>query len=144
MNITLEIRPKDSSTWIDVHNRYGMSLSDGSLSRLMTPAPNKEPIKNANAVTDGSSVVGGIGVKAERTVNLEVHFTAPDQTTFLQRYAAFCSDILDVGAFDLRTSVQTGVVYHFIYLDCTQFSQFHLELAKFTLSLVEPRPDVRQ
>lgn len=142
MNITLEIRPKDL-TWIDVHEEYGMSLSDGSLSRLMTPAPNKEPIKNANAVTHGSSIVGGIGKKNERTVNLEVHFTAPDQTTFLQRYAAFCSDILDVGAFDLRTSVQPGVVYHFIYLDCTQFSQFHLELAKFTLSLIEPNPSNR-
>lgn len=144
MNITLEIRPKDSSTWIDVHEEYGMSLSDGSLSKLLTPAPNKEPIKNANAVTDGSSVVGGIGVKAERTVNLEVHFTAPDQSTFLSRYADFCSDVLDKGAFDLKTSIQDGVVYHFIYLDCQQFSQFHLELAKFTLSLVEPRPDVRQ
>ena len=144
MNITLEIRPKGINAWIDVHEQYGMSLSQGSLSKLMTPAPNKEPIKNTNAVTNGSSVVGGIGAKAERTVNLEVHFTAPDRSTFLSRYSAFCSDILNVGAFDLRTNVQNGVVYHFIYLDCQQFSQFNLRLAKFTLSLLEPRPDVRQ
>lgn len=121
-----------------------MSLSHGSLSKLMTPAPNKEPIKNVNAVTNGSSVVGGIGVKAERTVNLEVHFTAPNQVTFLSRYSSFCSDVLNVGAFDLKTSVQgDDVIYHFIYLDCQQFSQFNLRLAKFTLSLVEPNPSNR-
>ena len=141
--ITLMIKPQGTSTWKNARTEWGMSLSDGSLSKLLTPAPNKEPIKNANAITDGSSVVGGIGVKAERTVNLEVHFIAPDQSTFLSRYAAFCSDVLDKGAFDLKTSVQDGVVYHFIYLDCQQFSQFHLELAKFTLSLVEPNPSNR-
>jgi len=132
----LIITPKGGSP-IDAHSRFGMSLSDGSLAKLLTPAPNKEPIKNTNVAMDGSSIVSRRHYKAERTVNLEVHIIAPDASTFLSRYADFCSSVLDVGAFEMETEVGT---FNFIYLDCQQFSQFHLELAKFTLSLLEPNP----
>ena len=42
--ITLMIKPQGTSTWKNARTEWGMSLSDGSLSKLLTPAPNKEPI----------------------------------------------------------------------------------------------------
>lgn len=127
----------------DAYTAYGMSLEDGGLARLMTPAPNKQPVSNKNVVTDGASVVGvTVGCKDERTVSIPFHIIAADQSDFLTKYAALCA-VLDNGIVSISTRWQPNVVYHFIYIDCQQYQQFIVGMAKFTLSLYEPNPSNR-
>lgn len=128
---------------VDTYTAYGMSLEDGGLERLMTPAPNKQPVTNKNVVTDGAGVVDvTVGHKDERTVSVPFHIIAADQSDFLTKYAAFCA-VLNNGNLAIRTKWQPNVVYHFIYIDCQQYQQFIGGMAKFTLSLYEPNPSNR-
>ena len=60
----------------------------------------------------------------------------------LQRYGDFC-EVLRGGVLEIQTKYQPGVYYRFIYLSCTQFSQFIGQLAKFSLKLSEPDPTNR-
>lgn len=138
----LFIRATGGGEFEDAYDTYGLSLNEEGLSRLMTPAPLKEPVSNKNVITHGASILQSSLVKDVRQVSLGMHISAPDKTTFLSRYASFCQ-LLDNGFIDIKTKYQEGVVYHFIYLDCTQFSEFNRELAKFTLSLEEPHPESR-
>ena len=127
----------------DAYTAYGMSLEDGGLERLMTPAPNKQPVTNKNVVTDGASVVGvTVGCKDERTLSIPFHIIAADQSDFLTKYAALCA-VLDNGIVSISTRWQPNVVYHFIYIDCQQYQQFINGMAKFMLSLYEPNPSNR-
>ena len=126
----------------DAYTTWGLSLDETGLSKLMTPGPHKEPVQNKNMAMNGTHIVGGVAYKDVRTVSLPVHITAPNKSTFLSRYASFCAE-LDTGRLDISTKYEPGKVYHFIYEDCQQFSEFMLEMAKFTLSLTEPDPSNR-
>jgi len=123
----------------DAYTTWGLSLEETGLSKLMTPAPHKEPVQNKNMAMNGTKIVGAVNLKDVRTVSLPVHITAPNKSAFLIRYASFCAE-LDTGRLDISTKYEPGKVYHFIYEDCQQFSEFMLEMAKFTLSLTEPDP----
>ena len=125
----------------DAYTAYGMSLEDGGLARLMTPAPNKQPVVNKNATAHGSAVVAA-GYKDERTVSVPFHIVAADQSDFLTKYAALCA-VLDYGYLAIKTKWQPNVVYNFQYIDCQQYQQFIGGMAKFTLSLYEYNPNVR-
>ena len=144
--------------WEDMHERYGISFTEKSLSLLMTPAPNKEAIENKSRLEHGKRVVRKQQYvkKDERNVDLEMHLTASGKDEFWSRYNAFCEDFLDKGFFDIAVShvksddgvTITGVsgklkVFRMTYLSCLQFSEFIQELAKFTLRLNEPDPDNR-
>lgn len=127
---------------VDAYDSYGLSLSDGALSALMTPAPNKSLIESSYRKQPGKKVIVRDVVSDSRELNLEVHITAPDKATFYQRYAGFCSE-LSKGLLVIKTSFQPGVYYRLIYLSCTQFSQFIQQMAKFSLKLSEPDPTNR-
>ena len=133
---------KKGGDWEDAYNVYGLSLSETGLSRLMTPAPNKSAVTNKNVISHGASVVQDTFYKDVRQVSLEVHITARTKQQFFERYAAFCA-VLDLGYIRLYTKYQPNVVYHFLYVDCTQFAEYQREMAKFTLTLEEPHPEVR-
>lgn len=126
----------------DAYEEYGLSLSDGALSALMTPAPNKSLIESAYRKLPGKKVIPKDVVQDSREMNLEVHITAPDRSTFYQRYGDFCNE-LKKGVLEIRTSFQPTVYYRCIYLSCTQFSQFVQQMAKFSLKLSEPDPTNR-
>lgn len=135
--------PGTNNQFVDAYTSFGMSLEDGGLARLMTPAPNKQPVANKNVVTDGASVVGvTIGCKDERTISVPFHVIASDQEDFILKYAALCA-VLDSGYLAIKTKWQPNVVYNFIYIDCQQYQQFIGGMAKFTLSLYEPDPTNR-
>ena len=139
----LHIKTASINGWVDAFDTWGLSLSETGLSRLMTPAPNKSAVTNKNIISHGASVVQNTFYKDVRQISLEVHITAPTKEDFMDRYAAFCAQVLDAGYIRMKTKYQTGVVYHFLYLDCTQFAEYGRRMAKFTLTLEEPHPEVR-
>lgn len=128
--------------WVDAYETWGVSLEAGALSRLMTPAPKKDPVTNKNVISNGVSIVQSQFYWDVRSVSLEMHITAPDRTAFIERYEQFCEEVLAPGILHIKTTYQPNRVYNMRYVDCEQFSQFHLQVAKFTLSLEEPRPDI--
>lgn len=130
--------------WADAYLRYGLSLEDGALAALMAPAPNKKPANVTPRSGHGTAYDGStIGYKAERNISLDVHITATNKSDYIEKYALFCSEVLDCGYIQLRTSEQPNVIYHLLYDACQQFSHFLSGMAKFTLSLTEPHPDIR-
>lgn len=134
-----------TSQWLDAYERYGMFFTQTSLSKLMTPAPNKAAIENKSRRKDGKSVVRKsiYTKKDDRDVDLEMHITAPSESEFWRRYDLFCTEILDRGFFDICTKFCPTKVFRMTYLSCTQFSEFVQQLGKFTLRLNEPDPSDR-
>ena len=146
-------RQDATKQWVDVWLRYGISFSDVSLSRLMTPAPNKAAVENKSRLQHGKRVARNAGYvrKDERDVSLEMHLSAPDRATFWRRYQAFCHEFLDNGFFDIKhrdityveDDEEKAMVFRMTYVSCDEFSEFQQQLAKFTLSLNEPDPTNR-
>lgn len=126
----------------DAYDSFGLSLTDGALSALMTPPPIKELIESTYRKRPGKVVIPKDVVLDSRDLNLEMHITAPNRTSFLSRYNSFCNE-LKGGVLVINTSFQPGVYYRMIYVSCTQFSQFIGQLAKFSLKLNEPDPTNR-
>ena len=132
-----------TSEWVDAWERYGIGLEDGALSNLIAPAPHKKPTSNSNALVSGiSCLVETLGMKDSRSVSLEIHLCASGRSEFLSKFSLFCSEVLDCGYFMLKTSYIPGTVYHMIYQDCQPFQEYNLRMAKFTLSLLEPHPEI--
>ena len=129
----------------DAYNTWGVSLTQESLSALMTPPPLKDWITNDVRNEDGVRYIQGTNVpkKNERALTLTMHITAPDETTFFLRYAAFCSEVLDTGLLTIRTQYQPNTYYRCVYKSCSQFTQFVRQMATFGLSLVEIDPTNR-
>lgn len=127
----------------DAYLTWGIFLDETALSTLMTPAPNKEFISNKYRSKDGKTVIKHNPRLDEREITLPFNMTAKDSDTFMTNYARFCEDVLAKGELVIRTQFQPNVWYRFIYLSCTQFSQFIQEMAKFSLKLNEPDPSDR-
>lgn len=138
-----ELYFRRGSEWVDAYEVYGVSMGTEGLSKLMTPAPHKEPVQNRNMAMDGTSIVGGVGYKDVRTLSLPMHLTAVSREVFLKRYSMFCSEILDAGWVHVKTKWQPGVVYHLRYVDCQPFREYGMRMAKYTLSMEEPNPNNR-
>jgi len=145
----LYIRTSANGEWLDAYDTWGLSLSETGISRLMTPAPHKNPVSNSNVISHGRAIMQGTLVFDVRQVSLEVHITAKAgnghtaKENFLSRYSEFCQNVLYAGYIEMKLAIQPSVIYKFIYLDCTQFSEFRMEMAKFTLTLEEPNPNDR-
>jgi len=139
------IRVVGSEEWIDLYDTYGISLDETSLSKLMTPAPNKQPTENSSDIMNGKRLNREPGNvrKDERNVQLTINIHARNKDEFLRLYGRFCNEVLDNGYFDLRSCYNPGMIYRMTYVDCQQFSEFMLELGKFTLTLNEPDPTNR-
>lgn len=133
----------DGSGWVDAYLRYGLSLEDGARSKIMAPAPAKNPTSANSVLQDGVAYEGAsIGCADKHSFSFDVHITAPDEETFLQRYALFCNEVLRGQYFQLRISAMPTVVRHLLYDGCEPFQEYNLEMAKFTLSVTEPHPEI--
>ena len=139
------VRAGVTQVWVDAFDRYGISLDETGVSKLMTPAPNKEIVENKSDLEDGKRVVRDSSDvrKDERNFNLILNITAPNQDEFIARYARLCSEVLDKGFMDFYTPYCPHTVYRLTFLDCNQFSEFDRRVGKFTLSLNEPDPTNR-
>lgn len=125
----------------DAYETWGVSLSEGALTALLTPPTMKDAIVNDSRKQDGKQVYN-IAKVASRQVSLELHFSASSREDFFNKYISFC-DELKGGILEIITTYQPNVVYRFLYLSCTQFKQFNLGIAKFTLKLDEYNPSGR-
>lgn len=139
-----------TEVYADAYTRYGISLEETSLSRLMTPAPNKEIVENKSDIEHGKRVYRDSADvrKDERNVSLIFNITAKNEAEFMSKYALFCDEILDKGFIDIRTEyykydTTKYRVFRMTYLDCSQFSEFCQCIGKFTLNLNEPDPTNR-
>lgn len=124
----------------DAFDTWGISLEDGAISTLMTPAQVKDYVSNESRLEHGKRVVVDSPKYDSRDITLEMHLIAKSKETFLENYANFCNDVLAKGVLHISTTYQTDVTYHCLYVSCTQFSQYQFGLAKFSLKLTEPNP----
>lgn len=141
----------------DAYTEWGLSMDSSALSALMTPAPIKSLIENNSRLEHGKEVITSYtktdsdGTKTEvnivkvdaRDVTTSFNITAKNEAEFLQRYYSFCSE-LEKGTLDISTSFLPDVVFHTIYVSCTQFSEFALGMGKYILKLIEPNPKNRK
>lgn len=126
----------------DAYTTWGISLSDTAVSALITPPALKDRITNESRLEHGRRVINDNPKKMAREVTLDMHMTAASSTEFLTRYAQFCS-VLENGQLNITTAYQPNVTYKMLYLSCTQYSEFHRQLAKFSLRLLEPNTNDR-
>ena len=126
----------------DAYLQYGVSLSDTAIANLMSPPAMKEDIVNESRLEHGKRHTSTGNKMQERELSLPIHLIARSKSDYLTKYAAFLS-VLQGVELTLRTSFQTGVVYHVRYVSCTQFTQYLNGMAKLMLRLVEPNPNDR-
>lgn len=131
-----------SGNYVDAYTTYGLSLTDGALSALLTPPPIKELIESTYRKQAGKIVIMKDVVPSDRDLTLQVHITASSKADFISKYKAFCN-VLAKGKVEMYTSHLSGVYYRFIYVSCVQFSEFMGRMAKFSLKLNEPDPTNR-
>lgn len=127
----------------DAYTTWGLSLTQGALTTLMTPPEMKDYITSKPRTESGTRIATNNVAVAERTISLDVHLSADTEEQFLERYASFCT-VLAGGSIELSTRWQEGVTYHLYYQSCSQYSQLFGGLAKFTLKVYEPNPTNRQ
>ena len=124
---------------IDAYTEYGISMESSALSVLMTPPPNKEYMENKSRQEHGKRVVNSNPKVEERDLSLAIHLKARSKDDFIEKYSKFC-DVLAGGELDIRTKYEPHKVYRTYYVNCTQFTEYRMGLAKFTLKLNEPNP----
>lgn len=139
----LYLKSSTTKEWVDAWERYSLGLENGALDALMAPAPCKKPTSNSNALTDGIACLkASIGKKDSKSLSLDIHICGGTRSEYMKRYSLFCNEILDAGYFLLKTAYQEDTVFHLLYQDCQPFQQYNLKMAKFTLSLIEPHPEI--
>lgn len=126
----------------DAYVTWGISMDTSSLSALMTPAPNKDYIRNESRLEDGSRLIYDNPRKGERDLTLSLNLTAKNEDDFFSRYISFCEE-LEGGVLEISTRYQPDIVYKTVYKNCSQFTQFMRGMAKFSLKLLEPNPTNR-
>lgn len=128
---------------VDAYERYGISLEPSGVSELMTPPSMKEVIENKSRLQHGVRTLNVNPRIEAREITVPMHINARDTDSFLKKYALFCDEVLSIGQMVISTRYQQGVYYKFIYVSCSQFSEFMLSYAAFSLKMREPDPTDR-
>lgn len=141
----IRIVGSESLGWLDLYTEYGISLDETAVSKLMTPAPNKQPTENTSDIMNGKRLVRDVGnvCKEERNVQLSINIYGSTKSEFLNRYGRFCDEVLDKGYFDLKSVHNPNTIYRLSFVDCQQFSEYNMTLGKFSLTVNEPDPTNR-
>jgi len=130
----------------DAYSTWHAYLDTTGLSALMTPPPAKEYIIEESALNNGETIIDDredskIKLGA-REIQLVICFSAKDASTFMSRYASFCTE-LQKGKLNINTKYQPTTLYKCWYVSCQQFTQFRQGMGKFMLRLIEPDPTDR-
>lgn len=141
----LYIRRDNTLEWIDAYDEWHLSLSDGALTTLLTPASAKEQVNNTSRLEHGRRYqkTEALKRKEARDVSLNVHFTAGSKKEYLNLYEDFCKDILENEFFEIKTPLIPDKVFRFVYQSTSSFTSFMYGIGKYTLRLVEPNPEDR-
>lgn len=133
--------------YADAFVRYGLSLSDGAIDKLMTFNPNKSPkgvsLATQNGVSYDAATVGKVD---ERVFSVDVHIVAQTKEDYLNKYERLRDEVLVPGkVIVLRTNHRSAVRYRVIYQRCEPFRQWMLGgMAMFTLAFIEPHPELQE
>ena len=129
----------------DAYTEWGVSLTDGAMSALMTPPPLKALVENESRLQHGKRVIkdSDYVMMDERDISLPIHISAKDEDEFIRKYEKFCSEVLMKCYIDLWTPYQPNTIYRLLYISCRQCQVFMNGLAKFMLNCNEPNPDDR-
>lgn len=134
----------DNTGWVDAYLRYGLSLENGARSKLLTPMPMKTPTNASEPTIDGVAFSAEtIGKSDKHEFSFDIHIVASSENDFITKYDLFCQEILRGQYFQLKLGKRVGEVRHLLYDGCEPFQEFKLEMAKFTLSVNEPHPEIR-
>lgn len=126
----------------DARDTWGIVTTLNTLSQLLTPPPMKEYVNNSSRLEHGIRYDVSNPKYGQRDVTLEIQFTADSEDQFYERYSSFCEE-LSKGSLTVYTTDRPQVLYRFIFMSCTQFTQFRRGIATFSLKLVEPNPTDR-
>lgn len=126
----------------DAYTTWGVMMDTESLSLLMTPSGVKDFVSNASRRQHGSRYIIKDPKVTERKLNLTLQLVAKNEEEFFEKYDSFCEE-LETGYVEFRTKYQPTKVYRCVYNNCTPFTQFVREMAKFTLKITEPNPKDR-
>lgn len=125
----------------DAFTTWGVSMEDG-LSALLSPANMKPYVTNKSRLEHGTRVMAVNPKVDEREVTIVVHLLASSTAQFLERLHSFVAE-MEQGAVSLRTSYEPSVTYHLHYMSMTQFTQFMMGMAKFSIRFTEYNPKSR-
>ncbi len=138
MDVKLYINGKDA------YKEWGITLvNSSSLSALMTPPSKKERTSNDSKLENGTRYITADVKQQKREVSLALQFSAISEEAFLERYNSFCKLLAESETLNIYTSFDPDTLYKFLYESCSQFTQYNLGIAKFTLKLTEPDPTDR-
>jgi len=127
----------------DAYSTWGITLSEGAIAALLTPAGKKDYIQNSSRMENGIRYIDNLNRWKERTVDLPFNLTASTPEIFISRYKSFCEELMK-GRLELRIKILPGMIFRFIYKSCTQFAELRCGIAKFSLNLIEPDPSNRK
>lgn len=128
----------------DARATWGLSLSDGGVSTLLSMPSVKERISNASRLENGKRIVDAPVQFDSREITLAMHIIAPNFNTFLTNYRDFVRKIALTQEPILLTYVIYGVALRFRlrYKSCTQFGVYDGTLAKFAVRFDEEKPNL--
>ena len=127
----------------DAWDEWGVSLEDGAYGTLLAPPAVKARVENSSRLEKGKRIIATETFYDSREVTLEMHLYAPGYATFLTRYRAFLAAINGRQGFVMQYRPYGQTLYFKVmYLSCTQFAAYNGTLAKFSLRLVEPQPNL--
>ena len=134
--------------YCDAFVRYGLSLGDGAIDKLMTESPAKSPKGTSLATSDGVSYIADtVGVCDERQLSLEVNLVAHYRLDYLKKYRRLCHEVLckEKGYVVLfRTRHEPPVRYRLIYQTMEQLRQWMSGgIGLMTLVFTEPHPELQ-
>ena len=127
----------------NIKTAFGVSLSDGALSALLSPPAAKERISNESRIEDGKRIDIYTPTRFQsRELTLEMHLIADNFQQFLTRWRAFLAALTASPQGIIMTVVAYGqtLQYTLQFLSCTQFAQYNGQLGKFAVRFSEQLP----
>lgn len=127
----------------NIKTTFGVSLSDGALSALLSPPAAKERISNESRLEDGKRIDIYTPTRFQsRELTLEMHLIADNFQQFLTRWRAFLAALTASPQGIIMTVVAYGqtLQYTLQFLSCTQFAQYNGQLGKFAVRFSEQLP----
>lgn len=139
----LFIKSASDTEYKDAYTVYGISFDSSALSTLMTPSPMKEYVTSKSRLRHGTTYADTNPKVNEREMSLTFNISASTEDEFIGKYWKFCA-LLEKGSLDIKHSALKDKVFHLKYKDCSQFTEYYLGIANFTLRVVEHNPMNRQ
>lgn len=137
----LYIYDSSENTWVDAGHAFGLSISDGALSALLSPAPMKTYPSNKSRLESGTRYIKVNPKVDERTITLPFHIIAASVNDFVSKYDALMA-LLRSGEVRIKTSFQSGVIYKLLFQSITSFNYLD-GMALFQAKFIEPNPTDR-